>query len=187
MNLPNVITLARILIIPFFVMLLVYGYAGWALGVFIVTAVTDVVDGYLARSRMQRTPLGATLDPLADKLLLTTAFVTLAYLGILPVWMAILVVSRDVIIVFGSLLIHLTSGSLRIVPTKMGKATTTAQVLVVSFGLLVNLTNWGVWALWSFVAVAAVFTALSGMQYVYRGMTGAHQANQVMEGQGEAG
>jgi phosphatidylglycerophosphate synthase len=69
----------------------------------------------------------------------------------------------------------------------MGKVTTTAQVLVVSFGLLVNLTDWGVWALWSFVAVAAVFTALSGVQYIYRGMTGAHQANRTMESTGEAG
>lgn len=187
MNLPNVITLARILAIPFFVMLLVYGHAGWALVVFVVTAITDVVDGYLARTRMQRTPLGATLDPLADKLLLTTAFVTLAYLEILPVWMAILVVSRDVIIVFGSLLIHLTSGSLRIVPTKMGKVTTTTQVLVVSFGLLVNLTGWGPWVLWAFVVVAAAFTALSGFQYIYRGMTGAHQADRAVEEHSEVG
>ncbi len=181
MNLPNVLSLLRILVIPLFVMLLVYGHAGWALVVFIVTALTDVVDGYIARSRMQRTPLGATLDPLADKLLLTTAFVTLAYLRILPVWLAILVVSRDVIIVFGSLLLHLTTGSLRIEPTRMGKATTTTQVLVVSFGLLVNLTGWGVLALWTLVVVAAACTALSGAQYIYRGMTGVHQGERVLE------
>lgn len=187
MNLPNVISLARILIIPFFVMLLVYGHAGWALAVFVVTAITDVVDGYLARSWMQRTPLGATLDPLADKLLLTTAFVTLAYLRILPVWLAILVVSRDVIIVFGSLLLHLTTGSLRIIPTKMGKVTTTVQVMVVSFGLLVNLTGWGVVELWTFVVVGAGFTALSGFQYIYRGMTGAHQGDGALEGPGDTG
>ena len=174
MNLPNVISLVRILVIPFFVMLLIYHLPGWALLVFVLTAVTDVVDGYIARARMQRTPLGATLDPLADKLLLTTAFLTLAYLGILPAWLAILVVSRDVIIVFGSLLLHLTTGSLKIEPTLLGKATTTTQVLTVSFGLLVNLTGWGVWVLWICVAAAAAFTALSGAQYIYRGMTGVH-------------
>lgn len=179
MNLPNLITLLRILIIPFFVMLLIYGLAGWALGVFVLTAVTDVVDGYIARSRAQRTPLGATLDPLADKLLLTTAFLTLAYMGVLPAWLAILVVSRDVIIVFGSLLIHLTSGGVRIEPTRMGKLTTTSQVLTVSFGLLFNLTGWGDWAMWTCVVLAAAFTVVSGVQYVYRGMTGVHQGNRI--------
>ncbi|MCH7646671.1 MAG: CDP-alcohol phosphatidyltransferase family protein, partial [Nitrospinae bacterium] len=114
MNLPNGITLLRILVIPFFVMLLIYGMAGWALGVFILTAITDAIDGYIARTRKQRTPLGEVLDPLADKLLLTTAFITLAYLRILPAWLAILVVSRDVILVFGSLLLHLITGSLRL-------------------------------------------------------------------------
>lgn len=182
MNLPNVLSLARILVIPFFVMLLIYGHAGWALVVFLATALTDVVDGYIARSRMQRTPLGATLDPLADKLLLTTAFVTLAYLRILPAWLAILVVSRDVIIVFGSLLLHLTTGSLRIEPTKMGKATTTTQVVVVTFGLLVNLTGLGDLILMVFVAISAAFTALSGVQYIYRGMTGVHQGERPVEG-----
>jgi cardiolipin synthase len=163
-------------------MLLIYGHAGWALVVFLITAFTDVVDGYIARTRMQRTPLGATLDPLADKLLLTTAFLTLAYLHILPAWMAILVVSRDVIIVFGSLLLHLTTGSLRIEPTKMGKVTTSTQVLVVSFGLLVNLAGWGGLVLWVFVVVSAAFTALSGVQYIYRGMTGVHQGERTVEG-----
>lgn len=182
MNLPNVITLTRILIIPFFVMLLIYGMAGWALGVFVVTAVTDAVDGYIARARMQRTPLGTVLDPLADKLLLTIAFVTLAYLRVLPAWLAILVVSRDVIIVFGSLLLHLFTGRLRIEPTLMGKATTTVQVLTVSFGLLANLTGWRGWALWACVWVTAALTVLSGVQYIYRGMTGVHQGERVQEG-----
>lgn len=182
MNLPNVITLMRILVIPFFVMLLVYGMAGWALVVFVLTAITDAVDGYIARSLMLRTPLGTALDPLADKLLLTVAFVTLTYLKILPAWLAILVVSRDVIIVFGSLLLHLITGGLRIKPTSMGKATTTTQVLTVSFGLLVNLTGWGGWVLWAFAWVTAALTGLSGLQYIYRGMTGAHAGEQTHGG-----
>ncbi|MDV2495425.1 MAG: CDP-diacylglycerol--glycerol-3-phosphate 3-phosphatidyltransferase [bacterium] len=182
MNLPNVITLTRILIIPFFVMLLIYGMPGWALGLFIMTAITDVIDGYIARTRMQRTPLGTVLDPLADKLLLTIAFVTLAYLRVLPAWLAILVVSRDVIIVFGSLLLHLFTGRLRIEPTLMGKATTTVQVLAVSFGLLANLTGWGGWVLLACVWATAVLTVLSGVQYVYRGMTGVHQGERAQGG-----
>lgn len=175
MNLPNGITLLRILVIPFFVMLLIYGMAGWALGVFVLTAITDAIDGYIARTRKQRTPLGTVLDPLADKLLLTTAFITLAYLRILPAWLAILVVSRDVIIVFGSLLLHVITGGLRIEPTIMGKGTTITQVLTVSFGLLVNITHWGGWPLWACVWATAVLTSLSGVQYIYRGMTGAHK------------
>jgi cardiolipin synthase len=175
LNLPNVITLVRILVIPFFVILLVYGYGGWALAVFLATAVTDAVDGYLARSRKQRTPLGATLDPLADKLLLTTAFVTLTYLAVLPLWLTILVVSRDVIIVFGSLLIHLFTEGLRIAPTVVGKATTSAQAVTVSFGLLYNLTGWGGLVLWLSVWATAALTAVSGLHYIYRGMAGYHQ------------
>lgn len=182
MNLPNVITLTRILIIPFFVMLLIYGMPGWALVLFVVTAITDVIDGYIARTRMQRTPLGTVLDPLADKLLLTIAFVTLAYLRVLPAWLAILVVSRDVIIVFGSLLLHLFTGRLRIEPTLMGKATTTVQVMAVSLGLLANLTGWGGWVLLACVWATAVLTVLSGVQYIYRGMTGVHQGEQAQEG-----
>ncbi len=175
MNLPNGITLLRILVIPFFVMLLIYGMAGWALGVFVLTAITDAIDGYIARTRKQRTPLGEVLDPLADKLLLTTAFITLAYLRILPAWLAILVVSRDVILVFGYALLHLISGALRIEPSSLGKATTTAQVLTVSFGLLLNLTGWGWWPLLTCVWATAVLTCLSGVQYIYRGMTGAQR------------
>ncbi|MFQ5892759.1 MAG: CDP-diacylglycerol--glycerol-3-phosphate 3-phosphatidyltransferase [Nitrospinota bacterium] len=182
MNLPNLITLSRILVVPIFATLLIYGLAGWALGVFILTATTDAIDGYLARARKQRTPLGTVLDPLADKLLLTIAFITLAYLRILPAWLAILVVSRDVIIVFGALLLHLISGRLQVVPTSMGKATTTTQVVTISFGLLVNLTGWGRWALWACGWATAVLTVLSGVQYIYRGMAGVHSGEQAPGG-----
>ena len=94
MNLPNYITLARVVLIPFFIDFMIYGYYGPALAVFVVACVTDALDGMIARITNQKTELGAFLDPMADKLLIISAFVTLALLGMLPGWLVIIVVSR---------------------------------------------------------------------------------------------
>src|SRR3990170_4410241 len=105
MNLPNYITLFRVVLIPFFINLMVYGYYREALAVFVVAGGTDALDGMIARLMKAQTELGAFLDPMADKLLIISAFVTLVLLGKLPVWLVIIVVSRDVIIALGSLVI----------------------------------------------------------------------------------
>src|SRR5437879_13047400 len=117
MNLPNALTVLRILLIPFFIGFLTYGHYLWALWTILVAGITDILDGVIARMANQRTKLGAYLDPLADKLLLTSAFVTLAILHLVPIWVAIVVLSRDLIIVAGTLLLYVTETRLAVVQT----------------------------------------------------------------------
>jgi len=169
MNLPNYITLVRIVLIPFFINLMIYGYYRSALAVFAAACVTDALDGLIARVTNSITELGALLDPIADKLLILSAFVTLALLGMLPVWLVIIVVSRDVILVLGSLVIYFLRHELRARPSFIGKATTVLQLLVVILSLVMkafgNDMAWMQILHWT----TAVFTMASGIQYVVRG------------------
>lgn len=170
MNIPNAITLLRVVLIPFYIDLMIYGYYGQALVVFLVACVTDALDGLIARLTKTQTELGAFLDPMADKLLIISAFVTLVLIGRLPVWLVIIVVSRDVILVLGSLALYLMGHKLVIKPSIIGKTTTVLQLSVVS--LMMILINYGTgWSLlpplfWA----TAVVTIASGLQYVMRGM-----------------
>jgi cardiolipin synthase len=170
MNLPNTITLIRVVLIPFFVGLMIYGHYRSALAVFVTACVTDALDGAIARLTDTKTDLGAFLDPMADKLLIVSSFVTLAILGMIPVWLVISVVSRDVILGLGSLVITFTGHDLTIRPSVIGKATTVLQFAVVSLTLV--LLAYGMkhgymsWLYW----LTAVFTATSAVQYIIRGM-----------------
>src|ERR687892_2064770 len=131
MGLANWLTVLRILLIPVFVSLLVYKQRGPALAVFLAAALTDLLDGYVARQRGSQSRLGAFLDPLADKLLLISSFVTLTWLKALPFWIAAVVISRDIILVVGALAIHMAGGRIYPRPTWAGKAATFFQVLTV--------------------------------------------------------
>src|SRR5207249_2310438 len=110
MGLANWLTVLRILLIPVFVSLLVYGKPGPALVVFVAAALTDLLDGYVARHHGLSSRLGAFLDPMADKLLLVSSFVTLTWLKALPFWIAAVVISRDLILMVGALVIHMPGG-----------------------------------------------------------------------------
>ena len=115
LTLANQLTILRIILIPGFVLLVVYGYLGWALIVFLTAGVTDALDGLIARRAGQRTALGAWLDPMADKLLLVTTFVVLTLPGIplanhLPLWLTVFVISRDVVIVGVVAIVTLAAG-----------------------------------------------------------------------------
>src|SRR5881628_84472 len=136
MGLANWLTLLRILLIPVFVTLLVYRRPGVALLVFAVAAFTDLLDGWVARRHKDESTLGAFLDPTADKLLLTASFVTLTYLKALPFWIAAVVISRDVILVVGTLLVYMLGARVYPRPTWAGKAATFFQILTVLTGLL---------------------------------------------------
>jgi cardiolipin synthase (CMP-forming) len=169
MGLANWLTVLRILLIPVFVTLLVYKQRGPALAVFLAAALTDLLDGYVARHRGSQSRLGAFLDPLADKLLLVSSFVTLTWLRVLPFWIAAVVISRDLILMFGALAIHMAGGRITPRPTAAGKAATFCQVLTVLTGLLgpfgagpilVRIVVWP----------AAIFTVVSGLQYIVQGM-----------------
>ncbi|HXT33740.1 MAG TPA: CDP-alcohol phosphatidyltransferase family protein, partial [Vicinamibacterales bacterium] len=111
----NQLTLARMLLIPAFVILLIYGYRGWALVVFMTAGLTDLLDGLIARMTGEKTVLGAWLDPMADKMLLVTMFVMLTLPSIgepnrLPLWFTVLVISRDVAIVATVAVVNLAIG-----------------------------------------------------------------------------
>ena len=136
MGLANWLTILRIVLIPVFVSLLVYRRPGVALLAFAAAAVTDLLDGYVARRRKMQSRLGAFLDPLADKLLLISSFVTLTYLKALPFWITAVVLSRDVILIVGALLIHMLGARVYPRPTWAGKAATFFQILTVLASIL---------------------------------------------------
>lgn len=183
MGLANWLTVLRILLIPVFVVLLVYRKPGAALVVFAVAALTDLLDGYVARRRGRESRLGAFLDPMADKALLIASFATLTYLRVLPAWIMILVVSRDAILMLGALLIHMIGGRIYPRPTIFGKLATFFQILTVLFGLLTRYFGFKQpLALRTVIWIAAIFTVTSGLQYIVRGMRYLH-ATDVVEGE----
>ena len=130
----NQLTILRMLLIPAFVILLLYGYRGWALITFLTAGITDMLDGLIARRAGQKTDLGAWLDPMADKLLLVTMFIVLTLPGVgspnrLPLWFTILVISRDVAIVATVAVINLAVGSRTFRPSIFGKIATFTYIL----------------------------------------------------------
>ena len=169
MNIPNSLTILRILLIPVFIGFMTYRQYGYALAALLCAGVTDALDGLVARMTNQQTRLGEILDPLADKLLLTSAFLTLAALHLVPSWVVILVVSRDVILMLGTVVAHVTNVSIDIRPTVLGKGTTLCQLTYV---LLVVTMIWRgvkIGALFPLLVVMVAFTLASGFHYLYRG------------------
>ena len=134
LTVPNLITLARLCAVPFAVWLVLRGHLAAAFALFVAAAVSDALDGWLAR-RGGGSPLGAMLDPAADKLLLVCMFVTLAAVQVLPDWIAILVVFRDVLIVGGVVLLWLTGAPPRIRPILVSKVNTALQLVLVGAAL----------------------------------------------------
>lgn len=140
LTVANQLTFLRILIIPAFVLLVIYGSLGWALFLFVAAGLTDALDGLIARRGNQRTSLGAWLDPMADKLLVITTFVMLTLPAVevthhIPLWLTILLISRDVVIVGVVAIVNLAVGPRTFRPSFLGK-TATATYLVVSIVFL---------------------------------------------------
>jgi cardiolipin synthase len=121
---PNAISIMRILLIAPIILLFVYGEFGWALGLFVVASLSDSLDGYIAKKYDWNTRLGAFLDPAGDKLLVAWSFGTLAFLGQIPVWLAVIVITRDVLIVAGSFMYHYLVRRLEGDPTFISKLNT---------------------------------------------------------------
>jgi len=170
MGLPNLLTATRILLIPLFVGLLLYEKHAAAALVFCGAGLTDLLDGMLARRLGSLTRLGAFLDPLADKLLSVSSFITLAAKGPIPVWFVVLVISRDVIISLGTLVLTLSDGPIDIVPSSLGKVTTFLQFVTI-LATVLFLMDARLLFLWRTVLfAAALMTVLSGLQYLYRGL-----------------
>jgi cardiolipin synthase len=169
MGLPNWLTILRIVLIPVFVSLLVYRRPGIALSVFCLASLTDLLDGYVARRRGSQSRLGAFLDPMADKALLTASYVTLTYLHAIPFWITAVVISRDAILVLGAALIHITGGRIYPSPTLAGKLSTFFQIMTVLLAMLVPYIGAAL-VLKAFIWVTAGFAVFSGLQYITRGM-----------------
>jgi cardiolipin synthase len=172
-NIPNVLTLARILAVPLFLSLLVEGENDAALGVFVAAGITDAVDGMVARMWHQRTELGAHMDPLADKLLVVSSFIALGIMGLVPRPLMIVVITRDVVILGGFLLTAALVGkSMEMSPSVSGKLTTFTQLLSVTLAL-VDLAQWvdvPTVVLNAVYIATGVTSIISGSGYVLRGM-----------------
>lgn len=176
MGLANWLTLLRIMLIPVVVSLLVYRHHRAALVVFFAAALTDVLDGYVARTRGMQSRLGAFLDPTADKLLLTACFMTLTYLKAIPFWITAVVITRDVMQVVGVLLIQMVGARIEPRPTWAGKMATFFQTLAVLSGLLALAFPWW-WSPTPVLWLAAFFTIVSFLQYIGIGMRFLNAAN----------
>ena len=172
----NKITICRIISVPFFILTMLYYFPGReqlryvAFGIFMFAVISDVIDGYIARTRDQKTKAGAILDPLADKILLISAFLCLyamgQYLGaiVLPMWLVIAVISRDVMLLLGWLVIYMVQGDLNIQPSLWGKISTFFQISSVI----------GIFLQWNFSPIlwdmTAVFTFISAVDYIRAGI-----------------
>jgi cardiolipin synthase len=169
MNVPNLLTILRILSIPFFVICLLYDRHVIAFLVFVGAGITDGLDGLIARVYHQRSNAGAYLDPIADKLMLITAFIVLAVKGMIPGWLTVIVLARDVIIVLGILVLYLTSHKVEIRPTFMSKAATCFQIGTIAWALLAPYSLFLKDFLIYVTVVTAVLTCITGLQYIHIG------------------
>jgi cardiolipin synthase len=165
----NQLTLLRLVFIPFVILTILYGRYETALILVLIAGLTDGMDGLLARRLGQQTTLGKFLDPIADKLLLNSAFIALVAAGELPLWLVILVFSRDMIIVTTSLVILLTTAHRPFPPSLYGKASTVAQVATVllALGALVLPSEPLMWLRAASIYCAAGLTVVSGFQYAW--------------------
>lgn len=175
MNLANKISISRILLIPFFIACTLYynesrEYLRFtALGIFLLATISDAVDGGIARMKHQVTELGMVLDPIADKLLIISAFVCLSMIKIvpeslrIPAWAVLTVISRDIMILLGSVVIYFLKGNLKIKPSWLGKATTLFQMLTI----IVFLAAFKYHRFFLYPAI--LFTVLSAIDYIWRG------------------
>ena len=167
MNIPNLITIGRILLVPFTVWLIISEAYGFAFAAFLAAGISDGVDGYLARRFAMRTELGALLDPIADKTLMVSIFVSLGALKVIPAWLVILVVSRDVLIVGAVLLAWVVDKPMRMVPMMLSKVNTVAQISFLAMVLGVMALKVEVEPLWTMGMIAvALLTASSGALYL---------------------
>jgi cardiolipin synthase len=173
LTIANQLTILRIMLVPLFVLLLLYERLGTALVVFIIAGITDALDGLAARLAGQRTSIGAWLDPMADKLLLVTTFIVLTLPAVpltnhLPVWLTVLVISRDVVIVGFVAVINLAVGPRTFRPSLLGKAATATFIVTTVVILYFNylrrtsvLIDIGIW-------LSLVLTIASSADYFFR-------------------
>lgn len=169
MTIPNLITILRVILVPIFVIYMINNRTLASLVVFSIASFSDALDGFIARVFNQKSDLGAQLDPLADKILLSTAYITLAIFKMIPSWLAVIIVSRDVIILLGVLVLYLTNYPVKIHPLILSKATTCIQIATVFIVLskgYIDIQFLNTYAFW----LAGFLTIASGLQYIRIGL-----------------
>ncbi|NLT65228.1 MAG: CDP-diacylglycerol--glycerol-3-phosphate 3-phosphatidyltransferase [Acidobacteria bacterium] len=170
----NQLTILRMLFVPCFVILLLYGYPKMATLLFLIAGITDGLDGLLARKLKQKTALGSFLDPMADKLLLAAAFVTLSIPSVplalhIPTWLTVLTISRDFLIALSALVIHLQTQHSSFPPSLLGKCTTAVQLVTVAVCMLANFDIQLARDVFPLAVYSTLgFTLVSGLHYSYR-------------------
>jgi cardiolipin synthase len=170
MNLSNALTLFRIFLVPAFLIAVIYGRLWLALVLFVVAGLTDLLDGLAARRLRQQTLLGAFLDPLADKLLMAVSCVALAVKGLLPAWLAVIMVSKDLFVSLGVAILYFAGQAVAAVPTLWGKQTTFLQIVTLGLVLLQAALGRQLIPLGPLFFLTALVTTASGLHYIVSGI-----------------
>lgn len=163
---PNIITGARIVCVPFFVWLLFHHQYERSLILVLLMGLSDALDGFLARWYNWKTTLGAYLDPLADKIMLLTAFVSFAVLGWIPWWLAIIIVARDVVLLVGAVYYHLSTRQLKMEPLAISKINTFVQIVLAVSLIYSQVNPVHTQIISALMTIVAVTTLASGSQYI---------------------
>jgi cardiolipin synthase len=176
LTIPNLLSFLRMALIPVFISLVYYGHGAWALAVFLVAGISDGIDGFLARKFKQETDLGTVIDPIADKLLMTAAFIVMSLPGIvppgrhlpIPFWVTAAVVGRDVLIIVVAAAINIITGFRGFRPSLLGKASTLVQVIGISLVLIAaNFPSLNGFYLPTVYVVITAFAVISGFHYIF--------------------
>ncbi|MBN1473444.1 MAG: CDP-alcohol phosphatidyltransferase family protein [Syntrophaceae bacterium] len=179
MNLPNFLSLLRIILVPVIIIFLIQESYKEALITFTVAGLTDIFDGLLARALNKQTKLGAFIDPMADKLLLASSFISLSVIGLIPSWITVIVISRDFIIILGMIILSVMSIKYEIKPVFISKVTTVFQLATIFLALLYQAVSHDISYRWieAFCWITAGLTVASGVIYISRGIRYLNQAN----------
>jgi cardiolipin synthase len=172
LTLANQLTLLRMLLIPAFVILVIYGELGWALAVFVMAGITDGLDGLLARLADQKTSIGAWLDPMADKLLLVTTFIVLTWPGLglanrLPIWLTVCIISRDLVIVLTVVIVNLAIGRRTFKPSIFGKIATAIYMVTAVVAMIFNYLGYHSELFDVLVWASLAITLISAFHYIF--------------------
>ena len=175
LTIPNILTFMRMGLIPVFVSLVYYGYRELALAVFLVAGISDGIDGFLARKFNQESELGTIIDPIADKLLMTVAFIMLTLPNVLPptrhlpipFWVTASVIGRDVLIIAVAAAINIITGFRGFKPSFWGKASTFVQVIGITLVMVAAVTGYTIFLPTTYFIIA-LFVVISGVHYIFQ-------------------
>jgi cardiolipin synthase len=168
LNIPNSLTLLRLFLVPLLTIAVIYREFELTLTLFLLAAVTDLLDGLFARLLKQRTLLGLYLDPAADKMLVLSCYLSLAFIGLVPAWLMVVVIFKDLFMILGAAIIFSCGWELKVEPSPLGKQTTFLQLFSVAVVLLFAVTGrQAPWLDWLFFATG-LLTFFSGGHYIFR-------------------